>query len=137
MAPGLFQELTWIDSSQPSALSSQGVRERDHFTIRSWFALKAESRKLKAINTSERQDQNVNFSPNCISRPVVTVLVMMPALLCGAPVLVNRLAPGRPKLARLNRLNTSARNCRARAPDTGKFLYSDRSNVASPGPMTV
>src|ERR1700681_2330798 len=89
---------------------------------------------------SERYQSN--FSPNCTWRAVVDVLVIAPAV-PERPVRfvavggVNTMRLGVLKLARFKMLKISARNCRLSRSRIAVFLRTEKSQVASPGPIYV
>ena len=73
-------------------------------------------------------------TPSPTFTEVVDVRVTTPAELDGAPEVVKTTTPGIPKLDRLRRLNTSARNCARHRSEICVFLKNDMSNSANPGP---
>jgi len=60
-----------------------------------------------------------------------------PALASALPLVVNGVVSGVPKLALLNRLKNSARNCNRLSSVKWKFLMTDRLKVATPGEVRV
>ena len=82
------------------------------------------------------QTQNRNFKPNWICRPVVFVLVILPAL-PTLPRLSKTILAGVEKLGWLVKLKNSARNCKLRDSPNRVILFKEKSNVAKPGPIRV
>src|SRR5260370_17587354 len=77
-----------------------------------------------------------NFTPNCICRDVVDVLVITPAV-GETPVGVKVRAFGVLKLALFRILKISTRNCTLSRSRIRVSFRRDKSSVAKPGPLTV
>ena len=65
------------------------------------------------------------------------MVVIRPVFPYRTPLELKANVSGVPKLARLNRLKNSARNCRLVPSVIRVFLISEKSTVAKPGPITV
>src|SRR5215469_13209629 len=101
------------------------------------LALKTSRKSSFGIILSPHQS---SFKPNCTCRDVVDVLVIAPAVpdtpdgfAAVGGVKVMRF--GVLKLARFSRLKSSARNCTLKRSLIRVFLNTEKSQVASPGPM--
>src|SRR6186997_1639792 len=94
------------------------------------------SNAQRTFERSERHRQNRYFAANCTCRaepesPVgKRVFVIVPKLVLGTV----RMRTGCPRLAVLNRLNTSIRSCTRRVPPIGVFFVIERSTLRNPGP---
>src|ERR1700732_4090693 len=77
-----------------------------------------------------------SLRPNCTWRDVVDVLVMAPAV-GETPEGGKTTGFGKLKFARLRRLKISARNCRFSRSRIRVSFSTEKSHVASPGPINV
>src|SRR5690242_11371441 len=80
--------------------------------------------------------QKINFNPNWISREVVLVLVMRPAVGLILPA-EKTFMLGIPKFAVLAMLKDSARNSKVLLSLMGMVLNSEKSNSVKPGPFST